>query len=213
MADTNREIELKLDLGSEENYRKLCDHFTTVIDVKEQKNYFFDSTERLFYQNGWALRLRIVDKKATLAAKGKAIRKEGGVVVRPETEQPVARAWAYLVIHRGRFYFEILPLDIKNTMGFRIDGTLLKMFASFQTKRTVVPFQCKGAALNLEIDRVEFADGSIEYELEVEFGDDQPIETASEEIKKLLDRLKIPVVYQNQSKLARAMNRIETEKA
>ena len=59
--------------------------------------------------------------------------------------------------------------------------------------------------LLFEIDKTKFADGSIDYELEIELKDQLFYQKALSEVTSFLDSIQIVTVFQNRSKFARAL--------
>ena len=69
--------------------------------------------------------------------------------------------------------------------------------------------ECNAILYNkrLNIDKTEFNDGSVEYELELELSDTSKIETIEANLRKLFLTLDIPFIRQTESKFARALKK------
>jgi uncharacterized protein YjbK len=59
----------------------------------------------------------------------------------------------------------------------------------------------------LEVDKTEFNDGSVDYELELELSDTARLDTIEANLRKLFITLDIPFINQKESKLVRALGR------
>jgi uncharacterized protein YjbK len=202
------ENEIKLDLQSEDNYRKLIDCFAEVESEDRLDNYFFDTDDRALSKSGWALRIRRERGGARITAKGAAQTNSGGLTARPEIETPLPDDDLAALIETG-LEISRLPAEIGGHLGEIIARKSLEVIATFTTWRTSARHRTGDLELKFEIDRTVFPGGTTDYELEVELPDAAQFDRAMKSIKAILSRLEIPVRFQRESKFARALKRIE----
>ncbi|MBN2227879.1 MAG: CYTH domain-containing protein [candidate division Zixibacteria bacterium] len=204
MNDT--EIEIKLDLVDRGNYLKLLDHFDEGYHPRLQKNHFFDSADRALGQRQLALRVRIEEDRAFLTIKGPASKTADGVTTRPEVETGIAMSFARYYIENG-----ICPKDLPSAFRRLLTGLPddlhLSVFICFDNQRTSVVYTDSGLTLELELDRTEFADGTEDYELEVELSQRDMAFRALPVIHRLMNMLEIPIIPQMEGKFSRALKR------
>jgi uncharacterized protein YjbK len=205
-----REIEIKLNLLCENNYLKLLEYLRandmTATEIP-QKNYFFDTDQSSLSKAGWALRIRIENDRATITAKGSATEKTEGLVIRPETTSQLALKDAESSISSG-LPLSALPPNLIDLLDKYIDGGVLKTRLSFANRRTAVNFVNAGQKLVFEVDRTEFCDGSIDFELEVELPHTDNYQKAIDIITSIFNGLDIPILFQKEGKFARALKRM-----
>jgi uncharacterized protein YjbK len=205
MSDTyhiNREIEIKLDLGSFTNYLKLVG-FLGKIDYEEQQvNGFFDSEDKLLSKEGWALRVRTENKRGLITLKSKSSA-DRLASIRDEIEAEINRGDAMEILNLRR---DILDLDTPPVTFVKEKwGKLhLTKLVHFENNRQRKQFKIGDRSYYLLIDTTSFSDGSTDYELEVEISDERQIEFVHDNLHKLFISLEIPFVLQQQSKFARA---------
>ena len=93
----NREIEIKLNLGSFTNYLKLIGFLGQVEQEERFLNAFFDTEDRKLAEAGWALRVRAEDNRGLVTIKSIAT-ESSSVFVRQEMEAEVPRSQALDVL-------------------------------------------------------------------------------------------------------------------
>jgi uncharacterized protein YjbK len=59
----------------------------------------------------------------------------------------------------------------------------------------------------LEVDRTEYSDGSIDYELEVELSEKTQYKAIMDIIGEIFNKAQVPIAYQTDSKYARALRK------
>lgn len=200
-----QEIEIKLDLQKEENYNKLIKRFGLTEKPIRQENYFFDSENMDLSKNGWALRLRVEKDKSSLALKGTTTHSSNGLAIRDEIETIIPDETAQKYAENG-LRGSNLPDNIIKIIRPIVNINDLSQRLNFANDRYRVNYS--GAIdMLFEIDRTEFFDGSIDYELEVELEDQLYYQKALGEISSFLDSVQIVTVFQKQSKFARALKK------
>lgn len=199
-----QEIEIKLDLQKEENYNKLIERFQITKKPARQENYFFDSENMDLSKNGWALRLRIEKDKCSLSLKGTTTQSFGGLAIRDEIEISIpdetAQKYAENGLRGGN-----LPDEISHIIQPIVSINDLALRLHFVNDRYRVNYSGGDIDLLFEIDKTEFADGSIDYELEIELKDQLSYQKALGEVTNFLDSVQIVAVFQKRSKFARAL--------
>jgi uncharacterized protein YjbK len=204
------EIEIKLDLLREENYSRLLAHLGAEGKEIRQENYFFDTDLLGLGRAGWALRIRIENDNAAATAKGPASENPNGLAVRPETMVPLPIQRATRFISRGLQLQELPPSLREHLYGY-VGNDILMPLLQFANLRTTVHYPAEENTLALEIDQTIFADKSINYELEVELADKEEYDRVMAALAALFDKIAIPIVFQKESKLARAMRKNSRE--
>ena len=206
-----QEIEIKLDLQSEENYNKLIERFGIKVKPARQENYFFDSANMDLSKNGWALRLRVEENKSSLTLKGKAAKSSGGLAIRDEIEVLIPDETAQKYVINGLKDANI-PDEIAQIIRPIVNPRDLIQKLYFVNNRYRVNFSGGDIDLLFEIDKTEYADGSIDYELEIELEDQLFYQKALGGITTFLDSVQIVSVFQKHSKFARALKKEDLAK-
>jgi uncharacterized protein YjbK len=83
----------------------------------------------------------------------------------------------------------------------------LARMIQFQNVRQRKLFRIGDQNYLLEVDKTEYNDGSVDYELEVELSKAEQIEVVENQLRKLFCSLGIPFERQVDSKLVRALKR------
>lgn len=200
------ESEIKLDLQSEENYRRLIEHFAEAKTEDKLENYFFDTDDRALSKSGWALRVRRESGGVKITAKGPPRKASAGLIVRPEIETSLPNDNIAGLIDGGLKIPQI-PAKIADHLDKLIAGKTLSLIMFFTTWRTTVRHRTDDLELRFEIDRTVFPDGTADLELEVELADAAQYDRAIISIKSIFSRLGIPLRPQGESKFARALKR------
>lgn len=199
-----QEIEIKLDLQNKDNYDKLIKRFEIIDKPTRQENYFFDSDKMDLSNNGWALRLRIEKNKSSLTLKGTTSQSSNGLAIRDEIETLIpdqtARKYAESGLRRGN-----IPEEIANIIQSIISTKNLTQRLYFINDRYRVNYSEGEIDLLLEIDKTVFNDGSTDYEMEIELKDQLSYQKALSSVTAFFDSLQIVMVFQNNSKFARAL--------
>ena len=201
-----QEIEIKLDLQTEENYNRLIKRFKITEKPTRQENYFFDSEHMDLSKSGWAFRLRIEENKSSFALKGKTTKSSGGLAIRDEVEVLIPDETAKKYAENG-FRGVIIPDEILQIIKPIVNPKDLTQRLFFVNDRYRVEFTGGDIDLLFEIDKTEYADGSINYELEVELEDHLFYQEALGGITAFLNSVEIVTVFQKHGKFARALKR------
>jgi len=180
------EIEAKV-LLEEEDYKKLA-HLFRSEPRYTQTNYYIDNEKRLLAEEGIALRIREKEGHYELTLKTPLSQ---GLLEKNEniTEEMFKAYRDQGIFPKGDTarFLTMLDIDVKS----------LKILTSLTTERIDVDYE--GGLLS--IDRNHYS-GHIDYEVEFEYNN----MTGSEEIlKKLLDDNGIPCLFNNATKVHRAM--------
>ncbi|MCP4679009.1 MAG: CYTH domain-containing protein [Deltaproteobacteria bacterium] len=201
----NLEIEIKLQLESFTDYLKLVGSLSPIQDEDHHFNVFFDSADRKLSQSGAALRLRAEGKRGLVTFKS-SISQKGSAVIRREIEAEINRASA-IEIMTGRS--DVLSLDEEPVRVVReeFEGVSLVKLVEFHNDRQSKVFRIGDYDYTLEIDKTEFGDGSVDYELEVELQHEGQLEVVEDKLRRMFEKLDIPYQRQKQSKLERALER------
>ena len=200
-----REIEIKLNLDSFTNYLKLLGFLGQIEREERHQNAFFDTEDRKLAEAGWALRVRAEDNRGLVTIKSIATR-SGAALIRQEMEAEISRAEAFdcLALQRDVMSFPVVPIDyLKDKLG----ELTLMVLVKFENLRQKKFFKISDHTYVFEIDKTEFGDGSVDYELEVELPDTDRLETVDDALRKMFSTLAIPFEHQTASKFARALQR------
>jgi uncharacterized protein YjbK len=201
----SHEIEIKLDLGSFTNYLKLMGFLGHIEDEVHHVNGFFDTEDRELARQGWALRVRAENSRGLVTIK--SIGSYAGIAaVRQEIEAQIGRAEAMAVINLQADVMDlpVLPVEyIKEQVG----PVRVARLVQFENVRQRKLFKIGDQNYMLEVDKTEFNDGSVDYELELELSDTARLETIEDNLRKLFITLDMPFIQQRESKLVRALSR------
>ncbi|UCD17909.1 MAG: hypothetical protein JSV44_03110, partial [Candidatus Zixiibacteriota bacterium] len=128
------------------------------------------------------------------------------ITVRPEIEDALSLQMADEYVEKGILPSQ-LPKTIQSAIAELAEDRLLICIVSFHTDRTRIRCHDKELSILLEIDKTGFADGSVDYELEIELFDKKLSNRVIAVITGLMKSLEIPITFQKESKLARALRR------
>ena len=208
MADKeymNREIEIKLDLGSFTNYLKLLGFLGRIEQEERHLNVFFDTEDRQISQSGWALRVRAENNRGLITIKSIPSGK-GLAVVRQEIETEIPRSKALEIINLQSDVMaqEIMPIQfLKNTIG---DVPVMRL-VKFENLRQKKLFKFGECNYLMEVDKTEFSDGSVDYELELELPSTDVVDSVENQLRSLFNSLDIPFIKKEESKFHRALEK------
>ncbi len=203
--EKNLEIEIKLQLGSFTDYLKLNGHLGSMEQVQQHRNGFYDTADRELSRNGWALRVRSENDRGLVTVKGAATH-SGAAVIRQELEAEIERSEAVRILGG---YSDVLDMDVEPVRFIKQEfpGRQMVALLQFNNDRQCKRFRIGDYDYMLEIDRTEFTDGSVDYELEVELPDPGQIEVVEDGLRKMFSSLGIPFERQHRSKFERALER------
>jgi uncharacterized protein YjbK len=199
------EIEIKLDLGSFTNYLKLIGFLGHIEDEVYHVNGFFDTEERELARQGWALRVRAENSRGLVTIK--SIGSHTGIAaVRQEIEAQIGRGEAMAIINLQADIMDlsVLPIEYLKEQVGQVKVARLVQFENVRQKKL---FKIGDQNYMLEVDKTEFNDGSVDYELELELSDTARLDTIEANLRKLFLSLDIPFASQKESKFNRALSR------
>jgi len=205
-ANSDLEIEIKIQLGSFTDYLKLLGYLGPIDREEHHLNAFFDSPERDLARAGYVLRVRSTDQSGSVTVKSLVSQTEA-LAVRQEIIAEVGSIMARALIdgHASLMTLDAEPVAFVRKQFPKLRPTLL---LRFRNERYVKKFRIGDYDYNLEIDKTDFADGSSEYELEVELADQGQYDTVSNGLARMFQSLAIPFVGQTRSKFERALDRL-----
>jgi uncharacterized protein YjbK len=206
-SNINQEIEIKLNLASFTNYLKLIGFLGQIEQEEHHLNVFFDTENRSISNIGWALRVRAESNRGLVTIKSIPT-KEGLAVIRQEIESEITKEQSLAIINSNSdiMSLDIMPIQfIKDKIG-NVSLQKLVMFENIRQKKV---FRLGDNNYILEIDKTEYNDGSVDYELELELKDNAPLETIEDQLKKIFISLDIPFKIQTESKFHRALKKAE----
>ncbi len=201
----SHEIEIKLDLGSFTNYLKLIGFLGHIEDEVYHVNGFFDTEDRELARQGWALRVRAENSRGLVTIK--SIGSSLGIAsIRQEIEAQISRGEAMAIINLQADVMDlsVLPVEYLKEQVGPINVARLVQFENIRQRKL---FKISDQNYMLEVDKTEFNDGSVDYELEMELADTARLETIEASLRKLFLTLDIPFVHQQESKFVRALSR------
>ncbi len=199
------EIEIKLQLESFPDYLKLIGYLGSVDGENHHVNGFFDSEDNRLNDGGWVLRVRAENDRGLVTAKSFGAH-SGLAVIRQEIEAEINRGLALEIL--GGFS-DVLDLDIEPVEYIKNEFPDLSVVkhVSFENDRQYKKYAIDGAEYVLEIDKTEFADGSVDYELEVEVADREAVDSVERQLRKVFELLDVNFEKQAVSKYERALRR------
>lgn len=197
------EIEIKLSLRSYPEYLKLIGYLGHMDHEERLINSFYDTPGRELSKADWAYRVRVTSDSGLVTLKGLTT-VSGAAAIRQEIQEQIARPLAFEIINdrHSPLNIDCRPAEfVKNELGF---SSLVKV-VRFEILRQSKQHSICDRQYTFEVDTITFADGSSDYELEVELPDHEIIETAERDLWRLFDHLNIPFEVQTESKFARAL--------
>ncbi len=198
------EIEIKLNLISKENYERLLLNFECEKNFITQSNIFYDTADKILLANKWALRLRSEDSKGFITAKG-VTSKSGAASVRDEIEIEIDSEKVDRITASPDKLLEHVSKEFDFLNEFIQGAPLVKLVEFKNIRRKIEYTGPSGELYVLEIDRTEFQNGRVDYELEIELEDKNKIPAAENAVERLFDSLSIPYQVESKSKFARAL--------
>lgn len=203
----HREIEIKLNLGSFTNYLKLIGFLGQIEKEDKHLNIFFDTKDRQLSRKGWALRVRAENDRGLVTVKSIPAKK-GLAVIRQEIEAEISRHQALDIINQHLDVMNLAHMPIEFVKE-KIGNKSLTWLVKFENIRQKKVFKIGDYNYLMEIDKTEYNDGSVDYELELELRDASKVEIIEDKLRKLFISLDIPFVQQHESKFHRALKKAE----
>ncbi len=199
----NLEIEIKVQLESFTDYLKLLGHLGPIDREEHHHNAFFDSPEKELAGAGYVLRVRATDRYGSITLKSAGSQKDA-LAVREEIIGEIDSGLARRIIEGQA---DLMSVETASMQVVRRMFPKLKpqMMIQFRNERHIKKYQLGECDIELEIDKTEFADGSNEYEIEVELADLKQFEPVNACLMQLLHTLSIPYAGQSKSKFERAL--------
>ena len=199
------EIEVKIKLDTFTDYLKLVGFLGQIESEEHQINGFFDSEDRRIGKGGWALRVRAENHRGLVTVKSIPT-KAGLAVIRQEIEAEIGRGDALAVL---ALQADVLALDVMPITFIRKEfpGVHLARLIQFENTRQKKLFRIGDYNYLLEIDKTEYSDASVDYELEIELTDASRVDIVEGQLRKLFSTLGIPFEKQSESKFARALHK------
>lgn len=204
-SDAHLEIEIKLQLASFPDYLKLLGFVGAIEREAEQLNAFFDTPDRQLARLGWAFRVRATDHHGLMTLKGLPTA-QGAAAIRPEIEEAIELQTALDIIHLRREALDFASAPVAWIKGNNVHGELVRL-VMFKNTRLYKQVTLDDRPYQFEIDKTDYPDGSVEYELEVELPDRSAEHQTTASLRSLFDRLAIPFLLQGESKFARALQK------
>lgn len=207
MSDStqNLEIEIKLELETFPDYLKLMGFVGNLDSEDHHICAFFDTEDRLLWDKGWIFRVRAEDSRGLISVKDTGSH-SGSAMVRREIETEIPRSLALDLINLRMepLSVEVYPVQFIQREFPEIKLAKLIQFNNVRQRKTC---QLGNNNYVLEIDKTEFNDGSVDYEVEIELADLSQVENAEIDLRKLFAFLNIPYTRQSESKLSRALKK------
>ncbi len=201
----NQEIEIKLHLGSFADYLKLVGFLGQVEHEERHVNGFFDTEDRKLAADGWALRVRVESSRGLITLKSKPSG-PGVATVRDEIEAEIPRGETLDILNLRKDVMTLsnIAIDFVKQKWGEITVTKLVHFENTRQKKL---FKIGDYNYMLELDKTEFVDGTVDYELELELPDESRIEVVEDKLRKIFASLGIPFKLQKESKFLRALKK------
>jgi uncharacterized protein YjbK len=187
------------------DYLKLVGRLSPLDEEIQHINGFFDTEDRRLAKGGWALRVRAESHRGLVTIK--SIPTQAGMaVVRREIESEIPRGLAMDVLGLRH---SVLSIDVPPIQFIKADFSKLELakLIQFENVRQFKKYTIGDCEYLLEIDKTAFNDGSVDYELEVEFTDMAQLDKIEEGLRRLLMSLDIPFERQSDSKFHRALKK------
>lgn len=182
-----REVELKLEVGDEASLRRVeAELGGAPRAIVRQRNVYFDARHRLAAA-GWSVRLRVEDGANRLSVKGPRD-EDSAFVTRPETpdvdiddatrdrilagEDPIP----YLLAALDETAEGVFVRTVQDIVA----GMPLLRTGETNNERRKYPVEVAGLSLTAEVDRTDYAEHGIFYEVELEIPGDTSAATKAE---------------------------------
>lgn len=165
------ELELKYKLSAESDYYKLRSyldaHYSGVILL--QKNYFYDTENMLLIKHNAVLRVRVQNKKVIITFKEQKEKKEG-YFISDEIENTVSLEEIEPVLAVEKSVLSVCGENKNNVERITGNSDLVQV-GMFSTQR--IKYSIDDVVL--ELDRVDFGKGVVDYEIETESEDEEKV--------------------------------------
>jgi len=193
------EIELKLAINVKD-LAVLSRNLPGPTAVKKLRNIYFDTPERSLEQGKRMLRLRIVD-----AAEGGILCYKGPTEHRDGVFRAEELEWDLEADEAAAFLADPSTQESRLTPLFPdLALTLLAAFGEIRVERAAYAL---GSGLQLEMDHVEYSDGSEDAELEVE-APEHRIGEARDLLGRILHKSGVSAIAQERTKYQRFLSRV-----
>lgn len=199
------EIEVKIRLESFADYLKLLGCLGPIDREEHHVNAFFDSADRQLSKAGYALRVRASEQFGEVTLKGRSSGSDD-LAVRQEINGAIEAGLARSLI-AGHVDVMSLKLEPIAVVCEKFPDLEPELWLQFKNHRMVKAYRIGDHDLLLEIDKTEFADGSIEYEVEIELESEDQHEAVIDSLRHLFHSLEMDFATQPKSKFERALDR------
>lgn len=201
----SQEIEIKLHLGSFADYLKLVGFLGQVEHEERHVNGFFDTEDRKLAADGWALRVRAESDRGLITLKSEPYR-PGAAAIRDEIEAEIPRGETLDILNLRKDLMSLSNTTI-NFVKQKCGEIAVIKLVQFENNRQKKLFKIGDYNYMMELDKTEFADGTVDYELELELPDENRIEVVLDKLRKIFTSLGIPFKLQKESKFLRALRK------
>lgn len=203
------ETEVKLQLPSFADYLKLIGCLGPVDEEHEQLNGFFDSPNHELAAKGWALRVRAERDSGLVTLKGAKQETSLGqhAIVREEIEEPISGSTARDILESRRSLMSLTVEPVIKARGL-VAELSAELYVRFRNLRRKKRHGFGDRAYVLEIDHTQYADGSSDYELEVELDNPESAGDIECQLRHLFTSLGIEFKPQRRTKLERALEKV-----
>lgn len=189
MAEDNLEVEVTIDLNKE-GYETFCAAMnSSLIDIYDQWNVFFDTVDHSLIKSNKRCRVRSIDaqnseNQYTICSKsGKSDVIDGAIARRREVENNISKESFEDIIQHPEDYYKLAPPDIQKELS-EFKDIKFCFLVDFRSIRRIY----KLGEFNIESDECTLPDDSKFYQLEVESS--KP-EEAKRELEQKLNELGI----------------------
>ncbi len=225
-ATAGKEIEIKLSLCSERDWRRLIDH-PGRESVLLQENDFYDTKDRDLEQRGWFFRVRkewrnplcLGDSHqggdshmVILTLKGRS-RRVGSAAIRPEKEKLLTKNEIASLLRERVSITSVWKEAFDELHDKSIDELVLT--DRFVNERVRLKINLRNNECFLEVDKTVFEDGHVDYEVEMEMPDvsEEDIPRMEEDLRSFLNGCGVAIGPNLGGKRVRAgMHRIRNTK-
>jgi len=204
-SERELEVEIKIQLESFTDYLKLIGFLGPIDEEEHHVNAFFDTPERTLGANGFSLRVRSENQRGRITVKS-MVSQTDALSVRNEVEADIDAGLARDIVDGEGDLFEVDAEPIRR-LKQRFGELSVDQLVRFRNTRQKKKFRLGDYEYVFEIDKTEFSDGSVDYELEIELRDQGQYDAVIDNLRRIFQSLGIPFQRQPQTKFHRALER------